>query len=519
MMVSSAVCALLLAACVAADLVDDGYLRGVSGDVAVLPRGPQKIDAAVFVTDGDSNGKFVRGGAVGLGLGDVSNVVTTSLGLAPIGESARFSSVLKAQSLFHRPRANMLVTVAGLGSESVTSAASVFKRAVPSSHFSIPYSTAAYVASLATGVPPSKHGVVADAWTDAFGNIVTGDRTQMRQRSIADFIKQSFPNDQPMTVAFAADAAVSSIFCPKTSAAAALCMSVDASGKLTDAHGRNAATMEPARMWTLLSKNGFTVSQQGSALRITASGVNVVLNLEESRFAALASEVVAALSVVSAADNQHVNDDTPDFISFTFTSLQEILATATTEQRTAAMLLVDAAVRELIAQWNAKYPLRFVAEVVLLGNKAQITEQQMSELRSVADAHLGSQRPLPQPAGANQIWLPRGANVESVCVALEEATRATVIQIACPGTRHAHLASANDMDMFSTIELFVTVNNGSIPVPCDDNCQRWQVAQWLSIILVVVVFYTVYYMAFMDVKRDSLLYSKFGTNAGARKNQ
>ncbi len=85
----------------------------------------------------------------------------------------------------------------------------------------------------------------------------------------------------------------------------------------------------------------------------------------------------------------------------------------------------------------------------------------------------------------------------------------------CPGTRLA--AEPREQQLFSAIELMAPTPHTAIP--CDDSCQRWQVAQWLSILLVVIVFYTVYYIAFMDLKRDSLLYSKFGSNPAQRKAQ
>ena len=57
--------------------------------------------------------------------------------------------------------------------------------------------------------------------------------------------------------------------------------------------------------------------------------------------------------------------------------------------------------------------------------------------------------------------------------------------------------------------------NGSFPSNAD--IQRYQIALWISVLLVVIVLSAVYSLAFMDFKKDTILYSSFNPNWEERK--
>jgi hypothetical protein len=57
--------------------------------------------------------------------------------------------------------------------------------------------------------------------------------------------------------------------------------------------------------------------------------------------------------------------------------------------------------------------------------------------------------------------------------------------------------------------------NGSFPSNAD--IQRYQIALWISVLLVVIALSAVYSLAFMDFKKDTILYSSFNPNWEERK--
>lgn len=65
---------------------------------------------------------------------------------------------------------------------------------------------------------------------------------------------------------------------------------------------------------------------------------------------------------------------------------------------------------------------------------------------------------------------------------------------------------------FSTSALYP---NGSFP--SDADIQRYQIALWVSIGLVVIALSAAYSLAFMEFKKDTILYSSFNPNWEERK--
>ena len=65
---------------------------------------------------------------------------------------------------------------------------------------------------------------------------------------------------------------------------------------------------------------------------------------------------------------------------------------------------------------------------------------------------------------------------------------------------------------FSTSALYP---NGSFP--SDAEIQRYQIALWTSILLVVIALAAAYSLAFMEFKKDTILYSSFNPNWEERK--
>ena len=57
--------------------------------------------------------------------------------------------------------------------------------------------------------------------------------------------------------------------------------------------------------------------------------------------------------------------------------------------------------------------------------------------------------------------------------------------------------------------------NGSFP--SDADIQRYQIALWVSILLAVIALSAAYSLAFMEFKKDTILYSSFNPNWEERK--
>ncbi len=68
----------------------------------------------------------------------------------------------------------------------------------------------------------------------------------------------------------------------------------------------------------------------------------------------------------------------------------------------------------------------------------------------------------------------------------------------------------------STSSLSSSTSNSTVVTMNDIG--RYQIALWTTVLLIVTVIATVYSLMYMDLKRDTLLYSKFNPNWAGRKN-
>jgi uncharacterized membrane protein YukC len=51
----------------------------------------------------------------------------------------------------------------------------------------------------------------------------------------------------------------------------------------------------------------------------------------------------------------------------------------------------------------------------------------------------------------------------------------------------------------------------------DSDVQLYQISLWLTVALILALFFAVYALAFMENKKDSILYTRFNPGTGKRK--
>ena len=105
-----------------------------------------------------------------------------------------------------------------------------------------------------------------------------------------------------------------------------------------------------------------------------------------------------------------------------------------------------------------------------------------------------------------------------LAVSLADNSQQSDTQVKAPHTFHP-LGAGNSGPTNTSSRYNFTISalypNGSFP--SDADIQRYQIALWVSIGLVVIALAAAYSLAFMDFKKDTILYSSFNPNWEERK--
>jgi len=201
-----------------------------------------------------------------------------------------------------------------------------------------------------------------------------------------------------------------------------------------------------------------------------------------------------------------VSDDVPDFIAFSFASFSNLLLAYEPNSKVVrkAAAILDLAIPSIMSRVNEVYNGRVVTELVLLSSSSVLPRDPSPALREQIS------RFLPGEEGYGTYFpsfYVSNAYGNTICQLLSGDLRTYGYEAYCPDSFIA-------TKQFSTI---LTTGYNSNSSSSTTTVMHYQITLWISILLVLMVLFAVYSLAFMSFKKDTLLYSTFNPNWEERK--
>jgi len=241
--------------------------------------------------------------------------------------------------------------------------------------------------------------------------------------------------------------------------------------------------------------------------------------------------VLPDLMVASPLVSPLIRDDAPDSVVLSLSSLTK-LADAygrDSNQYVAALHLADALIPRLLNKWsdlwvksNPGINGRVATQLVLLGSNPSAAPALSPSDRTSLVRHL--QVVFPEVSDVPYypfVYLPVGSqsasfNEETFQIKCRElASELERIHFSVYCSKHSKtIVAPTHLSQFAHVPLG---DVGADPPTSDADRQRYQIALWVSIILVAAAFLGAYSIAFMTFKKDSLIYGSFNPHWEDRK--
>jgi len=170
--------------------------------------------------------------------------------------------------------------------------------------------------------------------------------------------------------------------------------------------------------------------------------------------------------------------------------------------------VIDSAVPQIVSRFQALYPQRSVAELVLMGSHASQLES-VDSRELLADIH----QLLPQQQNVANYYpylyvdAEDNSRLTEVCEVMSMKLNPHNIGVYCPGS--------TPLTAYSLLAVGATATNTSGPTQAQ--IETYQIELWVSIAGVFVVAWAAYVIGWMGFKKDTLLYSTFNPNWEDRK--
>jgi len=507
--------------------VRNGLFKGRSGDIVLKPNNYNMASDRLAVFLDNAKGAFFAQSTEPVDATSVMNAVAGALGLpAPHPENGAPSVV--AADFFNHASANILMAIESLGAETIerygmSKLAELQKRgAVHRLDFqSYPASSLALAASVATGQAPSQHGIVGRTWrangrkVEAFSQ----DAHSLRA-NLADVLQQTF-GGKALTVAASADSQLARAFCtnPRLSGANDLCVSLEQDLAMKAAGAKPLALTTEQVQRALKERSGVFGQLEGFSIVLSADGNTVVVqkgstraeyDLRRKEDSALFAELAFAVDLPAKLSESQwaplIRDSVPDSYALIFSSLTGLVERYGREsvQFIMGARLLDAALPLAMDHLSALYPERAAAELLLLGSHDTAVDS--LDKRQVREALRSL---LPQAAADASLFPHVYANLPSeqlsrVCDTLSVELGKLGYSTFCP-TGVPAASSFVSLDEKSDARLRTLALSGD-DNPTQAEIERYQVAMWTAIGLALVLFAAIYSIAFMEIRKDSLLY-------------
>jgi len=441
-----------------------------------------------------------------------------------------------------------------------------------------PASTLAVETTLSTAQPPSKHGIISASWPNNKGEEVYAfldTSASNRVASLADVISQTF-NGESLTVSMSGSTQQALAFCQNDALKYSESLMHDNSYCIGHSRGgfnviertANIQQLRTSRMSTLKSleassetllaelshstllplnaKGGVSASYEPAtedhASRVTVTYTStynhhqtVVYDLSNVEQALLFEELlyVDKLHTLLTTDTPFtplVQDNALDYFAFSFSSLAGLVEKygRLSPEFIAALHLIDYAIPKLIKRYTDVYEGRLMCEVFLLGSHPSTRHSASVDTRPLFTQ---LDRLFPDKKGLTSYYPSlyiegSTSRLSNLCQFLSNELNRLSFEVYCPSiSRHtmgsADLSSNKEANVFlalNNFQLMSTDASTNTTTPAyDSTVIHFQITLWLSIGFVIITIFIIYALAFMNFKKDTLLYSTFNPNWEERK--
>jgi len=219
-----------------------------------------------------------------------------------------------------------------------------------------------------------------------------------------------------------------------------------------------------------------------------------------------------------AALNNLVKDDVPDFYALTFSALSSLVDKygRASQEVSAALRVLDAALPKILQKFQTLYPSRVVTEMVLLGSHPSFTAYDAREVVSALTQLLPHEQHIEEYFP--YLYLPASQELTEMCDVMSLRLEHLGSMVYCPEAASRptttslyprfRLAAANSTNNTLCV-------GGANPA---SNCvELYQIELWISIGLAFAAFWASASIAYMSFKKDTLLYGSFNPNWEDRK--
>lgn len=422
-----------------------------------------------------------------------------------------------SSSLFNKPRAALLVAVDSVGSGILNKfpTLSILKN-VQTSKITTPAvatNTHMLLATLATGVTPSEHGIVGPFW----------------RRPVVGSLVEAYSSEGPSFSANLAD------IISQESKGKSLVISASSSSSFASALGVHPKLAhENAHAYSF--ENGAFVSRYenaGRSLELSQEDLSTLLNdisisgvtfsYKNSEDLALLAELAFVSNLISKLNTDSTfsrlaADDKPDVYSFVFASLKGIQAKygEDSTEFAAALTLVDKAIETLSVALNKHYDNRVATAIMALNARDTSSEALKQIVFSKVSTLLHSEEDFAAFYPSLYIRTQEfdGHARDIMCSNLQRAISGATVYCSAPIVATRAVRALSDDPVISNNSNCPIITNETIKQEADDLAYIW--AFWLNFFITLIITgfvgWGVYCMAFVgsDASKDSLLFRATG---------
>lgn len=539
---ASALLFLAFGTLVVADPVRNGLHGGRGGDIVVTHARPIKGDGMLIAVDRHDNdlatAKFDA--PTEMRETEVASMLAHVLGAQPVtAEVPKQSQAFAGSTIFHKPRANLLIALPAVGGKSVKDQGMSQISTLSDTHRSFeltntfePRHPLSQLTTLVTGELPSTHGVVGSEWLTAAGKKTAYDTTGSHAAvpTVADMVAHSY--DTPLVVSLSADpqfAAAASVHAYTGSNAESV--SLNPTKHTLDSLNNDSPlsrTFEAADVQSLLSGDGAhgllaRFRSAGGAMDIvdgkatvSLDGATSTLDLSNEADYTFVAELAAVQHLISQLkEDVHltaaVHDSTPDIYTLSLVGYKGLVAEygAADQRSVLAAKMLDAAVPQIIHEFSRVYNANIASEVVLMG-----TPSAVSDVAAVEDVHAAMNGKLHKSIDAKQsypnLYVEEALTHEEVkelCGHVDEAASKHGLRAHCV----SELTRPVLLQEKAMIKTAAKADDDSSDVPSVNQIVQYQINLWVSLLLGFILVGSILPLVYMDYTSgtfSSFLYAK-----------
>jgi len=507
-------CLFVALSCASLSEVENGYMTGRSANFIIKPENIQD-DSFVILHDGFSDKSY-----------DVNEIEDTDFaGLIShaVGGpllSSQISPFSENINLFQKSSLNVLFTIDGVGSEA-NKKDSPLHRKLRIVKTSYPQDEISTLTTLLTGVTPSVHGIVGKLWRDIDGEYIAfNSHATPLSASVVDIISQN-SQGRSLTISASGDFQLASACAVHQYFASQNNMwnnvgfffnqDEDKFESLFSTSVPSLETNKSALMKRFVSHGDLYHYDQATKIAVvTWNGQKVSFDIEKSADSLFFLEIEYLFHLLNQMENNEylhslAIDSNPDLFSFAFSSVKALKWSYghQSKQIPAAISVIDKVVHQAIDRLKTLYNSKITSEIIFLGTPAfELTRRNFKAGGDVFDILFMDVR------GYNfffKYWpnIYTYRDVSHQCQKIKNVTMSYNLETFC-----------EDEIPYSVYDLFLrggNITNGSNTTNNNsNNAASFQIILWVSIILVLTLFGTIWGILNMEVGADSILYRLSG---------